>query len=291
MRKLIELMAECNLPWIKEIQQIFEPLLNLLALDNESFSLKQNEFLSLQKSAKSFLRHPFHHWFRNLLKEAVIIDSLATYDTIRDLFLNRIALQAPNCLECPDEHGCCHGTYSIEPIDYDRIIANKLIDPSNLTQFYNKYKAKLVKDQNQQQYCSAFDISTKRCLIHQFKPPTCCKYPLITNIHEWSSEMMAWTGTCAHTDKIWATRVHPAVMNLLRELAVAAQFLWEKEQNIFYRLKNQQNPEIKGIISRILALNHANNSDKSMIIEKILMEDYPESSIQQTFKLMKQYKV
>jgi len=291
MRKLIDLMAECNLPWIKEIQKIFEPLLNLLAFDNESFSLKQNEFLSLQQSAKSFLTHPFHLWFRNLLKEAIILDSLAAYDAIRDLFLNRIALQAPNCLECPDEHGCCHGTYSIEPVDYDRIIAKKLIDPSNLSQVRNKYKVKLVKDQNRQLYCGAFDISTRKCLIHQFKPPTCCKYPLISNIHEWSGEMMAWTGTCAHTDKIWATRVHPAIMNILREIAVAAQFLWEKEQEIFDKLRNQQNPEIKGIISRILAFRHSIGSDRMIMVKKILLEDYPESSIQQAFELMKHYKV
>jgi len=290
MRKLLELMAENNIPWIKAIQKIFEPLLNLLALDNEAFSLKQNEWVSLQRSAKPFLTHPFHIWFRDLLKGGIQLDSLATYDTIRDLFLNGIALQAPNCLQCPDEHGCCHGTYNIEPIDYERIMAKKFVDPSNISRFRNKYKVKLVKDQNRQIYCGAFDISTKNCLIHQFKPPTCCKYPLISNIHYWSSEMMAWTGTCAHTDKIWATRVHPAIMNILREIWVAAQFLWEKEQNIFYRLKTEQNPELKEIISRILALSQSARPCKMIIIKKILAENYPESSIQEALGLMKRYK-
>ncbi len=290
MRKLLELMAENNIPWITAIQKIFEPLLNLLALDNEAFSLKQNEWMSLQRSAKPFLTHPFHIWFRDLLKGGIQLDSLATYDTIRDLFLNGIALQAPNCLQCPDEHGCCHGTYSIEPIDYERMIAKKLVDPSDISRFRNKYKVKLVKDQNRQIHCGAFDISTKNCLIHQFKPPTCCKYPLISNIHNWSSEMMAWTGTCAHTDKIWATRVHPAIMNILREIWVAAQFLWEKEQNIFYRLKTEQNPELKKIISRILALSQSARPYKMIIIKKILAENYPESSIQEALKLMKRYK-
>ena len=289
MRKLVELNADPNISWIKEIQNTFEPLLNLLALDNELFILKQNEFSNILKSEKPFLTHPFHLWFRNLLKEGIILDSVATNDTVRNLFLNRIALQAPDCLQCSDEHGCCHGTYSIEPIDYDRIIANRLIDSTIISRFLRKYKVKLIKDQNRQIHCGAFDISSKKCLIHQYKPPTCCKYPLISDVHKWSSELMAWTGNCAHRTEPWVTRVHPAIMNVLREIWVSAQFLYETEQNVFYRLKTQQKSEIKVIISRILALTQCSKLFKPIMIKKILSEDYSEGSIQEALQMMKKF--
>ena len=288
MRKLVELMADTYLSWIKEIRNIFDPLLNHLVFDNELFNLKQNEFRNIQASEKPFLTHPFHIWFRELLKEGVILDSLATYDNIRDLFLNRIAFQAPDCLQCAAEHGCCHGTYSIEPIDYERIVAHRLIDQAMISRFFSKYKIKLIKDQSRQIHCGAFEISSKKCLIHQYKPPTCCKYPLITDIHKWSAEMMAWTGNCAHSNEIWATRVHPAIMNgSLREIWVNAHFLWEKEQNIFYRLKIQEKSEMKDIIARILALKQRGKLYKPILIKKVLTEDYSEASIQEAFQIMK----
>lgn len=287
MRKLIELNADTNIPWIKEIQNTFEPLLNLLGLDNELFVAKQNGFLNLLECEKAFLTHPFHLWLRDLLKEGIILDSLATYDTIRNLFLNRIALQAPNCLQCSDEHGCCHGTYSIEPIDYDRIIADKSIDPACLSRFFRKYKVKFIKDQNRLIHCGAFDFSTKKCLIQRYKPPTCCKYPLISDVHKWSSELMAWTGKCAHSDELWVTRIHPAIMDVLREIWISAQFLYEMEQNTFYRLKTQQNPEIRAIISRILALKQRSKLFKPIMIKKIISEDFSEGCLQEALQMMK----
>ena len=218
----------------------------------------------------------------------VILDSKAVYDTIREIFLHRIAYKSPNCLQCPEEHGCCHGNYSLELIDYQRIIAQNLIDPSLIARSGRKYKVRLLKDRNGRQHCGALDISTKKCLIHAFKPPTCCKYPLISNIHNWSQELMAWTGTCAHSDKIWATRVHAAIMNSVRDLWVHSNLLWEDEQDLFYRLKIEPvNVELSEIISRMLALKQCNWPYKNEMMTKILLEDYSETSIQTAFRLIK----
>jgi len=289
MHKLIELLTDGKKSWINEILIIFKPLLSLLAVDNEFFNLKKVEFEKIIENPKSFLTHPFHIWFQNLLKNVIILDGQAVYDTIRDLFLNRFALQSPNCLACPDEHGCCHNTYSIEHIDYKRIIANKLIDPSFISRFRSKYKLKLVKDSNGNKHCAAFDVSTKKCLIHQFKPPTCCKYPLISNVHEWSAERMAWTGNCAHHTEVWVTRVHPAIMNVCRDLWVYAHLLWESEQSLWFRLKKPLDTELKEILSRILALKQCNWIYKNAMLKKILLEDYSESVVITALRLMKKF--
>ncbi len=287
MHKLSELAVASNNTWIKEITGIFEPLLQLIALDEEFFRVKQSEFREIVQNEKPFNVHPFHIWFQNLLKNVIILESQTTYDTIRDLFLHRFPLQAPNCLQCPDEHGCCHSTYSIENIDYKRIIANRLIDPLLISRFLSKYKLKLNKDKTGKHYCGAFDVSTKKCIIHQFKPSTCCKYPLISNIQNWSSDLMAWTGNCAHCDTIWATRVHPAIMNICRDLWVKAQLLWESEQNLIYRIKEPIDVEIKEIISRILSIKQCSWPYKMMMMKKILLEDYPEAVIQKAFQMFK----
>jgi hypothetical protein len=65
--------------------------------------------------------------------------------------------------------------------------------------------------------------------------------------------------------------------------------LYETEQNVFYRLKTQQKPEIKAIISRILALKQRSKLFKPIMIKKILSEDYSEDSIQETLEIMKRF--
>lgn len=289
MHKLFDTFTRIENPRIKELIDIFEPLLNLLALDEEFFTLKQKEFAEIIISPKKFQVHPFHNWFQNLLKNVIIMDSQAVFDAIRDLFLNRIAIQSPNCLECPDEHGCCHSTYKIDLIDYNRVIAHNLVHPSLFSRSRNKHKIKLIKDEKGINHCGAFDKSSRKCLIHQFKPPTCCKYPLISNIRDWSDELMAWTGSCAHNEKVWATRVHPAIMNACRNLWVDAQLLWESEQKLFHRLKEQINIEMKEILSFILAIKQVNWPYKTVIAKKILLETYSESAIQRAFQIIKKF--
>jgi Fe-S-cluster containining protein len=287
MRRLIEFLAiTTHNHWIYEILKIFEPVLTFLGLDEGFFVLKQNEFLEIVNSEKQFLVHPFHIWFHNLLKKVIILNSQAVYDSIRDMFLNHFAIRSPNCLQCPEEHGCCHGNYSIELIDYRRIISMELIDPSIISRFHSKYKIKLIKDENGNRFCGAFDRSSKKCLIHQFKPQTCCKYPLVCDVHNWSYELLAWTGTCAHSDIQWATRVHPAIMNSTRDLWVHSNLLWETEQEISNHLKKPLEDEIKQIILRILAIKQYALPYKAGIIKKILLEDFSEAAIQKAFQIV-----
>lgn len=290
MRRITELMGNINSNhWILEILRIFDPLLKFLGLDENLFGSKQDEFLKILDLDKQFLVHPFHMWFHKLLKKVIILDSEAVYDTIRDIFLNHLTTQSPNCLLCPEEHGCCHGNYSVEVIDYKRIITKELIDSSLITRFRSKYKIRLIKDEKGNRYCGAFDISTKKCLVHQFKPQTCCKYPLITDVHNWSYELIAWTGPCAHSNKIWATRVHPAIMNSTRDLWVDSNYLWKAERNISYRINNQITDEINEIILRILAIKRYSWPYKREITKQILLEDYSESSIQKAFQIVKSF--
>ncbi|MHA1267220.1 MAG: YkgJ family cysteine cluster protein [Candidatus Helarchaeota archaeon] len=239
-----------------------------------------------------FPLHPFHRWIPYLLKNVIILNSQAVYDTIRTLFTTRIALQAPNCLfDCSDNYACCHGNYLINAIDYHRILAHDLIPPTYFTKKGNEYRLKLVKEKNKRTHCIALDVKTKRCLIQDFKPPTCCKYPLISNIHHWSAELCAWTGNCAHSTKLWATRVHPAIMNSLRDLWIRAQVLWEKEQEVFMKIKGKlkvdQNPELFELISHILSIRQSNWGYSSKYLKSFLLKSYPRSSIDYAFKLLK----
>ncbi len=284
MRKLIEIVKRADNTLINEVLEIFTPLLNLLALDNELFHFKQTEFEEIIESKKQFLHHPFHLWFKNLLKSVIILDSQAVYDMIRNLFLDRFALRSPNCLMCSDEYGCCHSTYSLEQIDYERIITKNLVDSSFISRFRNKNKLRVLKDGKNRKYCAAFEISSKKCMIHPFKPPTCCKYPLISNIHNWSEELEAWTGTCAHAEELWITRVHPAIMNNCRDLWIYAQLLWDSEQKFFYRLKDPVESEILEIIRHILAMKQCKWLRNPFIIKKLLHENYSVLNIQLAFK-------
>ncbi len=289
MRKLAHIFTNVENRYIKEILDLFNPLLKLLALDNEFYLLKKDEFSTLIQKKKPFQYHPFHLWFKRLLKNAVILDSLQVYDCVRYLFLNHFAIASPDCLECPDKYGCCHRTYTIEIIDYERIIAKKLINHTLLSHTRNRTKLRLHKDRNGQKYCSAFDLSTKKCLIHPFKPPTCSKYPLISNIHNWSNDLMAWTGKCAHSKELWVTRVHPAVMNSCRDLMMHAQLLWESERALLNHIATPLDCKMKEILSRTLALKQLKMPYKDLIIKKILLEDYSESTVLRAIQLTKKY--
>ncbi len=288
MRRLVELLKCAKNSWMKDILEQFKPLLKLLALDEEFYSVKEKEFSQILSNETRFLIHPFHKWLPNLLRNVIILDSQAVYDTMRNLFLQGFALKSPDCLnDCRNNYACCHGNYAINPIDYQRIIANNLLDPSLFSCLRNKYKLKLAIDKNQRKYCCALDVSTKKCLIHQYKPPTCCKYPLISNIQTWSEELTAWTGMCAHSDVVWATRVHPAVLKKCRDLWVDSHLLWESEQNVFYRIKEPISSEIRELLSRILSIKQSSWPYKKTIIKRVLLENYSEPSIQKALTLLK----
>ena len=110
MRKLVELLKHAKNTWMREILKIFEPLLEFIALDEEFYNLRETEFIRIQSNEKRFLLHPFHKWFSQLLRNVIILDSQGAYDTIRHLFLHRIALKSPDCLtECRNNYACCHG--------------------------------------------------------------------------------------------------------------------------------------------------------------------------------------
>ncbi|MHA1381138.1 MAG: YkgJ family cysteine cluster protein [Candidatus Helarchaeota archaeon] len=272
----------------KKIFKIFEPILMELFLPNidfeiqkqqlENFNIISEEDLTLKKIIS------FQSYFKKLLTVSYINNPLKIHDLIRDSFLNRIAFRSPNCIkDCRDIHGCCHGNYSIDLIDYIRIIDEGLLTSDYFTYKNFRYRIKL-KRVNKENVCSAFDMDEKICLIHKYKPPTCCKYPLISNTFIWNNDEKSWIGNCAHGG-IWATHVSPIVLQSLNKLWVKSILLWNKEQDFFkkYNLKLSKNKLNLG--KKILTIK-SNNIYRRNTIINLLSDEFSKKDIKEILNLL-----
>ncbi|MFX1451787.1 MAG: hypothetical protein ACFFCM_13140 [Promethearchaeota archaeon] len=271
------------------IFEIFEPLLAHLVLPDLEYGLQKiqlekfNDYSNKELTLKQILK--FQEFFKNLLLNSITQDALKVHDLIREAFLNKIAIKSPNCLtECHDFHGCCHGFYSVELMDYNRIIFEKLLPQENFDYKYKKYRLKLKK-LNNETFCSAFDFKTKYCLIHKYKPPTCSKYPLITNVFTWNKEQKQWIGKCAHGGN-WTTYVSPIFLHGFSKLWIKTILLWEREQEFLSKFKSKLNNNKLAIGKIILAIKNNKIYNRQMVIN-LLSEDYTKNDILELLNLIR----
>ncbi|TFF97922.1 MAG: YkgJ family cysteine cluster protein [Promethearchaeota archaeon] len=238
---------------------VFSDLTSFLKLlDGDKYYEKyKNKIRRLLNKSKGFKNHPIHHIFKEIFSNSIIIDSIKVNDVIRETFLYKIPLFSPNCIdECPDTHGCCHSNYIVSELDYIRIIKEDLLDPSCFSKKRNKYKLK-TKRRDGVITCIALDDGSRNCLIHKYKPSTCCKYPIINSIDKWDKKLTSWVGGCAHYPgkKSWGTKVAPIVINSLRTLWIKALLIWEDEYKVLQNNKEFENDEkLKEILSYVLGL-------------------------------------
>jgi len=262
------------------------PFLKLLDEDYIDFKTKFEATLTVQKK---FPYHPLHSLFEDLLLKSVITDAVKVYDGIRDVFLYKISLFSPDCLaSCPDEHGCCHSSYSTNKLDYLRIQAENLLDPSHFIVKKDSYKLK-IKVQNGVKICSALELPSKRCLIHKYKPSTCCKYPLVINTR-WDDELACWVNKCAHSieAKSWGTKVSPLIIEALRTLWVKSYLMWEAEYDIKKNYPDLfENEELYKILKDILSIRKClyiiNREETLALLEK----NYKRADILKVFNIVK----
>ncbi|MHA1301012.1 MAG: YkgJ family cysteine cluster protein [Candidatus Helarchaeota archaeon] len=272
-----------------KIFEIFEPILEQLKIPNYEYDLQKKNLIKYNRYSYQEIPlkmiYRFHTLFKKLIVNAFIENSLKVHDLIREAFLNRIANESPDCLfECRDIHGCCHGNYSVDLIDYKRIILEDLLPANNFIYKNCRYRIKL-KEVNGENICSAFDMRTKYCLIHKYKPPTCCKYPLISNTFIWNKEKQQWLGNCAHGG-IWATFVSPVILQGLNKLWVKSTILWEREQEFISKFTNKMDSEKIYLGKKLLAIN-MNHIQKQNSILNLLSEEFSKEKILQIMNLMK----
>ncbi|MFX0133783.1 MAG: YkgJ family cysteine cluster protein [Candidatus Hodarchaeota archaeon] len=289
MQKIIKLECIPEIRHFIKIFEIFKSILNHLALPDLDFELQKeylekfNNYTEQELTLNRILR--FQYLFKNLLNKSFIQDSLKVHDLVREAFLNKIAIRSPNCLtECRDFHGCCHGNYSVELIDYNRIISERLFPLENFSYKNGKYRLKLRRIGNDP-FCSAFDYKTKCCLIHKYKPPTCSKYPLITNVFNWNKEKKQWVGHCAHGGT-WTTYVSPVILQGLSKLWIKTILLWEREQDFLSKFESKLNINKIKIGKKLLTVR-SNKIYNLQSIISLLSEEFSKKEIIQVFNLFK----
>lgn len=289
MQKVINLKYFIKIHHGIKIFEIFELILDYLALPDLEFEFQKanlekfNDYTEKELNLKRILK--FQNLFKNILVKSFIQDSMTLHDLIREAFLNRIAKKSPDCLtDCRDFHGCCHGNYSVELIDYNRIISERIFPFENFYNKKGKYRLKL-KEINNEQFCIAFDFDTKCCLIHKYKPPTCSKYPLITNVFTWNKEQKLWIGHCAHGGN-WTTYVSSIILQVLSNLWIKTILLWDREQEFLSRYKSKLNVNRINIGKKVLTIN-SNKIYNRQSIFNLLSEDFSKNDIISVFSLLK----
>ncbi len=289
MQKVINLKYFIKNHYFIKIFEIFELILNQLVIPDLDFEFQKanlekfNEFTNQELNLNKILK--FQNYLKDLFSKSFIHDSIKLYDLIRGAFLNRIAKKSPDCLtECRDFHGCCHGNYSVELIDYNRIISERIFPFENFYKKNGKYKLKL-KEINDEKFCIAFDFDKKCCLIHKYKPPTCSKYPLITNVFTWNKEQKLWIGHCAHGGN-WTTYVSPIILQGLSKLWIKTILLWEREQEFLSKYESKLNVNGINIGKKILTINSNKIYNRQSILN-LLSDDFSINDIISVFNLLK----
>ncbi|MHA1269531.1 MAG: YkgJ family cysteine cluster protein [Candidatus Helarchaeota archaeon] len=286
-KNIIKIFQKSEFAFLIDIfSQVIE---NLIILEDEEKLENWNNFIKNSLSvSKEFKDHPIHFIFKDILLNSIIIDGLVVYDAIRNIFLYKIACFSPDCLnECTDEHGCCHSSYLTNRLDYGRIIKEGLLDKS---QFIIKNKKYQVKTKNIENgiVCAALDDNSRKCLIHKYKPTTCSKYPLINNVNIWDEEKKCWVGKCAHFvgEKPWGTKVHPVIIQSLRDLWIKAQLIWEAEDEVINKyaiIKESQ--DLQTILKYILGIRKCKYIVGRDITIKILSKYFDKNKIEQVYKM------
>ncbi|MHC1592073.1 MAG: YkgJ family cysteine cluster protein [Candidatus Helarchaeales archaeon] len=219
MKSAKELTIHLRNPSFRAIADILEPVLELLELEETRCEIFSKRLLLLDRNSPKkpkfakFVR--FQGIISEILARAKITNDLKLHDATRKVFLTRIPIRSTNCLtECRSIHGCCHGQYTVELIDYERIISKNLLSRDDFMKFRNKYKLKLVGKDDA--HCIAFNASDKTCKIHEYKPVTCTKYPIMPCVFK-ATPHLTWSGKCAHGGT-WETQISPILLKSLDDL-------------------------------------------------------------------------
>ena len=286
--ELLNVLIGTDFEFLLDIFSDLIPFLVILDEDVEKEDWKSKLSKSINASF-GYKKHPIHSIFKDILLKSIIIDSIKLNDAIREAFLYKITLFSPNCIdECPDEHGCCHSSYSINKLDYNRIIEENLIDPNSFIIKNEKIKLR-TKRVGKIITCIALDLQTRGCLIHKYKPSTCTKYPIINSVNRWDPKMNCWVGKCAHFPgkKSWGTKVSPIIVEALRTLWIKAQLIWESKQNIIKNFETlSANHKMNKILNYILALRKSRyivGKDKTF---RILKKKFAEEDVLKIYNIL-----
>ncbi|MBD3229433.1 MAG: hypothetical protein GF329_14710 [Candidatus Lokiarchaeota archaeon] len=271
--------------------EIFLDIIKHLKILNYDYRIENwyNRIGAALDDKSGFKNHPMHLIFKSILLKSIITNSITVNDLIRKSFLYKIPLFSPSCLEqCPDEHGCCHSSYSIHKLDYLRIIEENLLDRSHFEVKNNKIKLK-TKRVNKVITCIALDSESRTCMIHKYKPSTCCKYPVINSVNKYDKNLKCWVGKCAHypKDKSWGTKVSPIVLEALRILWIKSQLIWEEE----YKIINQNqifnhDESLRRILRYIVGFRKSRYIVGKDKILKYLRIDFDEDQILKVYKII-----
>ncbi|MHA1229271.1 MAG: YkgJ family cysteine cluster protein [Candidatus Helarchaeota archaeon] len=200
-------------------------------LNEFKWDYKLSKYININRPLN---KHPIHSLFKEILLNSIIVNSIEVNDGIRNIFLNKIAHFSPNCLkECPEKFGCCHSSYTINKIDYLRILNEKLLEPSAFIVKNGKFKLK-TKIIDKCTTCIALKNNSRLCMVHKYKPSTCTKYPIINSVNKWDRILNCWTGSCVHypDNKAWGTKVSPIIVQSMRDLWIRAQLICENKYEI-----------------------------------------------------------
>lgn len=286
--ELLNILKNTNFDFLLEI---FSDIIKHLKIMKYDYTIEDwhNKILKDLNNQFEFKNHPIHSIFKNILLKSIIANGVEVNDSIRRCFLNKIPLFSPDCLsECPDEHGCCHSSYTVHKLDYLRIIEEGLLNKSHFKINNNKIKLKTKRHDNVIT-CIALD-TTRRCRINKYKPETCCKYPIINSVNKWDKNLECWVGNCAHypEEKSWGTKISPIIIEALRILWIKSQLIWEEEYTIIK--KNQifnNNQFLRKILRYIIGLRKCRYIVGKNRILEILKEKFDESQILEVYDIIK----
>lgn len=290
---ITRLFNDIKTPEYRTVIEVLNPISSYLAIPKDILSKMLLTLSSLdQNSASPPSRTQMIHFQKVLaefLLKFIILDAIGLYDGIRDIFLNHIPFNACDCLnECRSAYGCCHGLYTVEKIDYERIISDDLLTITDFSPLKQKFK---LKSRNEKEkFCVGFDQKTKSCKIHAYKPMTCTKYPLMPSVHE-QHENLTWKGACAHGD-IWTTKISPFVTEKLGKLWMKANLLYLYQLNAGIRFEKKSIPKnCKRLIFEIIRIRRSTNIIDPDGLFLYLSHEFSKEQIQEALSLMREKKI
>ncbi|MHA1144381.1 MAG: YkgJ family cysteine cluster protein [Candidatus Helarchaeota archaeon] len=292
MRKLKSinyLIESIKNPDFKAVFCIFLDIMPFLLLpDNEFKDFSKRLFSLDRRSARpptSIEMMHFQQLLARIFLDSIMQNAVELYDAIRDLFLTRMTIKASDCLkDCRSVFGCCHGQYTVEQIDHERIIKQGLLTENDFIPSKDKFKLRLLG--SIKPHCVALNKDTRTCKIHAYKPMTCTKYPLIPCVHEATNDL-TWKGECAHGGT-WTSKVSPFITGKIAKLWVKSSLLYNYQKRASQIFESQSvTDQLRPVIQDIICIRRSKNVDDLDVFSLLLKDKYSRAQIDEALKIMK----